>query len=232
MWKMLLQALHKVLGGEIKTNFHHTWMRSVYQTLVTICVSADMILTWGVVDCLPDINDAEQRGSSQDGACLSIGDPSQRLVVDRYQVVAHLYATVVTNGTRWDDGLHNTTIDTAVHGIHSHSWKQHDMMTSSNGKKKKKKDIIKWEHFRVTGPLCREFTGHRWIPLTKASDAELWCFLRFAAWMNGWVNNREAGDLRRHHSHYDIIVMVLHWSLGTNYLYIDVFVQHCGNSNT
>ena len=23
----------------------------------------------------------------------------------------------------------------------------------------------------------REFTGHQWIPLTKASDAELWCFL-------------------------------------------------------
>ena len=31
--------------------------------------------------------------------------------------------------------------------------------------------------FRVTGPLCGEFTGHRWIPLTKASDAELGCFL-------------------------------------------------------
>ena len=30
---------------------------------------------------------------------------------------------------------------------------------------------------RVTGPLCGEFTGHRWIPLTKASDVELWCFL-------------------------------------------------------
>ena len=29
---------------------------------------------------------------------------------------------------------------------------------------------------RVTGPLCREFMGHRWIPLTMASDAELWCF--------------------------------------------------------
>ena len=28
-----------------------------------------------------------------------------------------------------------------------------------------------------TGPLCGEFTGHRWIPLTKARDAELWCFL-------------------------------------------------------
>ena len=30
--------------------------------------------------------------------------------------------------------------------------------------------------FRVTGPLCGEFTGHRWIPLTKTSDAERLCF--------------------------------------------------------
>ena len=39
-------------------------------------------------------------------------------------------------------------------------------MTSSNG-----------NIFHVTGPLCGEFTGHRWIPRTKASDAELRCFL-------------------------------------------------------
>ena len=31
--------------------------------------------------------------------------------------------------------------------------------------------------FRVTGPLCGESTGHRWIPRAKASYAELWCFL-------------------------------------------------------
>ena len=36
------------------------------------------------------------------------------------------------------------------------------MMTSSNG-----------NIFSVTGPLRGEFTGHRWIPRTKASDAEL-----------------------------------------------------------
>ena len=29
------------------------------------------------------------------------------------------------------------------------------------------------------------------------------------AWINGWVNNREAGDLRRHRAHYDVIVMKL-----------------------
>ena len=45
--------------------------------------------------------------------------------------------------------------------------KHHDlMMTSSNG-----------NIFRVTDPLCGEFTGDRWIPRTKASDGELWCFL-------------------------------------------------------
>ena len=31
--------------------------------------------------------------------------------------------------------------------------------------------------FHVTGPLCGELTSCQWIPCTKASDAELWCFL-------------------------------------------------------
>ena len=42
----------------------------------------------------------------------------------------------------------------------------HSMMTSSNG-----------NIFRVTGNLCGEFPGPRWIPHTKASDAELCCLL-------------------------------------------------------
>ena len=37
------------------------------------------------------------------------------------------------------------------------------MITSSNG-----------NIFRVTGHLCGEFNSQRWIPYTKASDAELW----------------------------------------------------------
>ena len=39
------------------------------------------------------------------------------------------------------------------------------MTTSSNG-----------NIFRVTGLLCGEFTGHRWIPRTSASDTDLWFF--------------------------------------------------------
>ena len=61
------------------------------------------------------------------------------------------------------------------------------MMTSSKG-----------NIFRVTGPFCGEFTGHR-----SALMFSLIC-----ARINGWVNNRESGDLRRHRAHHDVIVMV------------------------
>ena len=32
-------------------------------------------------------------------------------------------------------------------------------------------------------------------------------FSFICVWINGWVNNVEAGDLRRHRAHYDVIVM-------------------------
>ena len=35
-------------------------------------------------------------------------------------------------------------------------------------------------------------------------------FSFICAWINGWVDNSEAGDLRRHHAHYDVIVMGYH----------------------
>ena len=56
------------------------------------------------------------------------------------------------------------------------------MMTSSNG-----------NIFRVTGP--------------KGQCREALMFSLICAWINGWVNTREAGDLRRHRTNYDVIVM-------------------------
>ena len=58
----------------------------------------------------------------------------------------------------------NSTLSATVTRINTRG--SGNMMTSSNG-----------NIFRVTGLLCGEFTGHRWIPRTKASDAELRCFL-------------------------------------------------------
>ena len=59
--------------------------------------------------------------------------------------------------------------------------------------------------FRVTGPLRGEFTGHRWIPLSQASDAELWYFL----WSALEQTVEQTIDLRRYRAHYDVIVMKL-----------------------
>ena len=51
-------------------------------------------------------------------------------------------------------------------------------------------------------PATSEFPAQR--PLTQSCYVFLIC-----AWINGWVNNREAGDLRRHRTHYDVTVMWL-----------------------
>ena len=60
------------------------------------------------------------------------------------------------------------------------------MVTSSNG-----------NIFRVTGPLCGEFTGHRLIHRSRVNfphkdqwHRALMFSLLCAWWMNGWVNNR------------------------------------------
>ena len=65
-------------------------------------------------------------------------------------------------------------------------------------------DVIKWKHFSSYWPFVR------WInrSLVKASDAELWCFFFICPWINGWVNNSGAGDLRRRRAHCDVIVMI------------------------
>ena len=44
--------------------------------------------------------------------------------------------------------------------------------------------------------------GHRWIPRTKAVTQKFNVFFD----LHGWANNCEAGDLRRHRAHFDVIM--------------------------
>ena len=46
------------------------------------------------------------------------------------------------------------------------------------------------------------------IPRTKASVVELLIFSLICAWINGWVNNGGAGDLRLHRAHNDVPVIL------------------------
>ena len=78
--------------------------------------------------------------------------------------------------------------------------------THMSGLTRNHDDVIKWKLFPRYWPFVRGIHRSTVNSLTKASDAELWYFL----WsrINGWVNNREAVDLRRHHAHYDVTVML------------------------
>ena len=68
-------------------------------------------------------------------------------------------------------------------------------------------DVIKWKHFLRYWPFVRGI--HR-SPVNSPHKGQWRGALMFSlicVWINGWVNNREAGDLRRYRAHYDVIVM-------------------------
>ena len=69
-------------------------------------------------------------------------------------------------------------------------------------------DVIKWKHFPRYWPFVRGI--HR-SPVNSPHKGQWRGALMFSlvcVWINGWVNNREAGDLIRQRSHYDVTVMV------------------------
>ena len=70
-------------------------------------------------------------------------------------------------------------------------------------------DVIKWRYFPRYWPFVR---GVHRSPVNSPHKGQwrgAFMFSLICVWINGWVNNREAGDLRRHRGHYDVIVMCL-----------------------
>ena len=70
-------------------------------------------------------------------------------------------------------------------------------------------DVIKWKHFPRYWPFVQGI--HR-SPVNSPHKGQ-WrgalVFSLIAAWIDGWVNNREAGDLRRYRAYYEVTVMCL-----------------------
>ena len=67
-------------------------------------------------------------------------------------------------------------------------------------------DVIKWKHFPRYWPFVR---GIQRSPMNSPHKGQ-WrggvMFSLICVFINSWVNNREAGDLRRHRAHYDVTV--------------------------
>ena len=77
------------------------------------------------------------------------------------------------------------------HRTNANNWHQYAMCHD---------DVIKWKHFPRYWPFVRGI--HR-SPVNSPHKGQWRGVLVFSlifAWIYGWVNNREAGDLRRHPS--------------------------------
>ena len=69
-------------------------------------------------------------------------------------------------------------------------------------------DVIKLKHFWLYWPFV---PGIYQSPVNFPHKGRQWrgalTFSLIGAWIYSWVNNREAGDLRCHHAHYDVTIM-------------------------
>ena len=93
-------------------------------------------------------------------------------------------------------------------------------------------DVIKWKHFPRNWPFVRGI--HR-SPVNSPHKGQWRGALMFSlicVWINDWVNNREADDLRRYHAHYDIIVMSIIHSLliGLRWWPTKFFLKRCDSN--
>ena len=94
-------------------------------------------------------------------------------------------------------------------------------------------DIIKWKFLPCYWPFVR---GIHWSPVNFPHKVQWRGALMFSLiciWINGWVNNREARDLRCYPAHYDITVMlqpgILPWGplWGLSYWYLIILSSYC-----
>ena len=84
-----------------------------------------------------------------------------------------------------------------LHGFHSYG-----SLISHN-------DVIKWKHFPRYWPFVRGIHRSPVNSPLKGQWRGALIFSLVCAWINGWVNNGEAGDLRRYRVHCDVIVMII-----------------------
>ena len=83
--------------------------------------------------------------------------------------------------------------------------------------------VIKWKHFPLYWPFVRGI--HR-SPVNSPHKGQ-WrgalMFFLICVWINGWVNNREAGYLRCYRTHYDVTVIHSQFTVFSD---MNAFKQH------
>ena len=134
--------------------------------------------------------------------CITALSAQLLLVTSKTQGFWVRLPQLATQTNLWDRGLSRFPIPTA-----NTSW--HCEIIVYNMFKRKQywhDDVIKWKHFPRYWPFVRGI--HR-SPVNSLHKGPWRVALKFSlicVWINGWVNDREAGDLTRYPAHYDVTV--------------------------
>ena len=78
--------------------------------------------------------------------------------------------------------------------IREQNWQNHD-------------DVIKWKHFPRYWTFVRGIHRGPVNSPHKGQWRGAMMYSLICVWISGWVNNREAGDLRHYRAHYDVSIM-------------------------
>ena len=70
---------------------------------------------------------------------------------------------------------------------------------------------MKWKRFPRYWPFVQGIHRSPVNSTHKGQWRRALMFSLICAWINSWLNNREAGDLRSHRAHYDVIVMLMNF---------------------
>ena len=90
-------------------------------------------------------------------------------------------------------------------------------------------NVIKWKHFPRYWPFVRGIHRSPVNSVHKGRWRRALMFSLICSRINGSVNNRNAGDMRRHRAHYDVTVM---WNYFVLISFIYIYITQCFANRT
>ena len=139
--------------------------------------------------------------------------PASRILLTRFHYVIN-----TSNIVLWFDCKGITIYSNMIYNVlvsypFIFPWWRHDMKRlpprmKAHTKPNNHDDVIKWKQFPRYWPFVRGI--HR-SPVNSPHKGQWRGALMFSlicVWINGWVNNGEAVDLRRYRAHYNVTLMM------------------------
>ena len=112
------------------------------------------------------------------------------------------------SGTSTELGLEVTPTRESRENCNWSAWCLPEWSAGNGCNEKMHDDVIKWKHFRRYWPFHRSpaYSPH------KGHWRGALVFSLTCTWTKVWTNNRDAGDLRCHRSHYGVTVMAYYFT--------------------